>query len=805
MRRRFVLSLRLLLALSTSISVAASCLIVYFLVSKNSQAAIRTLTGDASQSVSTISSALLSELNDHTQLAVQTYFDAVASFAVMQRNLLFSLDVDSFRDPQTTSLLRNIFRNGLIAFSQPNIVSYVAPDGCTLAVSRRSGHFSSIFGGPVNGSDPILRAFRLSLDPQNTTTSPSNTAIPWDFRKEVTYAINTQRPPNALGWLPFSFSVSGLWPQGLLLIGFPYYSNAGQLLASVTVGCDTTWVSAYLREQAQLTRSVMFLVARSGALLGSSHGSITTNSSGGWTALPAKNSNDSRVAQGYQLCALLGASEFTLGEERYFCGLRHITDAHDLDLSLVTVTPRKVFFERIDLSSAQAEERRADGTRLTAGLTVVVLAICVLVVLSIAVFATRPLYRLASEMGVVGDLELAPHLSVASRFSEICAIQQQFESMKKRLTEYKSYMPSAIFDSAQHTGNGSDSAASYRGPGKSRTPRANLPHQLEVVRSFGSNGSLNEMLHTPKAKRTDPKSPGLRRLLEIGLMQRSATVLVVDSDGFNRRLDRDPLWDVARLHGLYVEQAVFCVQRNGGTVDGIFGDRFSASWNTFTAKHQHSESACICALEIQTGISRISDTADCSEGTGSHSSAALASVFSVRVAVTSGRVTYGRMGCESLRTMAVVGTPINFAHLLVRHCKKCQVRIVVDHAVYEAANACVQLRPIDIVDYSTSDATPRSSDASFPRHRVIYELQSEYATATGEWMYVLSQQAREQEQDVLSTAFNSLLRRDYSAALVAMDAIPDRRSSAETVIDYVRERVREMSTCNAIVAVPLRG
>eukprot|EP01012_Entosiphon_sulcatum_P046152 TRINITY_DN6188_c0_g1_i1.p1 TRINITY_DN6188_c0_g1~~TRINITY_DN6188_c0_g1_i1.p1 ORF type:complete len:816 (+),score=134.00 TRINITY_DN6188_c0_g1_i1:283-2448(+) len=709
--------------------------------------------------------------------------------------LMVALNITEYTPP-LQALQRFISRNVYLAFPEPSSYLFLGADGrlvSTLRSAAAPGGFLFYGGLPQNAtSGPLLDAWDLGSDMYNNTLGKQlYSNVKYDTRTRPLFWRAINGTPNAVTWTGTTYSASGTTVDAYVFASFPYYPPAlqgtassltGKALGVGSIGCGITWLSAFLVNQARPTHSVIFVVDRDGMLLGSSHASVVkiTNVNGTQvtSAVAAKDSNDSRVAAGYTSCVTHRARSVSVGGQVFLCAVLPVTDDHGLDLRVALLTPRDLFFASVEASARTAKSKRDSSTKLTIGLCALVLVTSSASAMLITYFVTRPLTAMANDMAEVADMELSRGCNVSSCYSEIRAIQKQFVSMVDRLREYKTYIPASMFAAlsvekqagAAVPGKDSASAAAATGE-KART---------SITRSTGSReSSSSSTANTGRASSNnavgDRVQQQQRRVLGIGLSFRHATVCFVDTDRFHDRLAASSLRDVVQLHGRYVEVVAQAVVRSSGTVDSFHGDHVVASWNTFTPNVQHQAMACRAALEVQQAVSRLNSDQHVQP-------------LSVRIGVASGQLAVGRMGCDSIRSLAVVGLPVSRALELAKHAKRCKACLLVDHVVSEPVRSTILLRPVDVVELE---------GVSGPR--LLHELVREFAQADGEWMYVLHNQEKEQSHERFGQAFELVLRKEFAAAVRTLSD----GSLLSPVASYVLDRIQKMQAAGNVLPVSL--
>eukprot|EP01012_Entosiphon_sulcatum_P022144 TRINITY_DN2705_c0_g1_i10.p1 TRINITY_DN2705_c0_g1~~TRINITY_DN2705_c0_g1_i10.p1 ORF type:complete len:914 (+),score=133.47 TRINITY_DN2705_c0_g1_i10:24-2744(+) len=710
-------------------------------------------------------------------------------------------------------------RSRISALPEVASVSFVEPDASFALILRANGAYWWYRARPyeylMNTWQISADVYNTSLGQQviaNRTFDPRS-------RNYYKDAVQPGYTPNKVRWVNVTYSVST--PEAYMYACIPYHPPPTPaepnppLLGVVGAGAGLTWLSEYLRNESASTGSVVFVQdLRTGYLYGTSHGSIlhselqaSTNQVYYTTPVTPSDSDDARIRAADRPCQPDGRQrEVDAGSLRYLCTSVVVEDGAGLRARVVVMTPREFFFATVDAASVSAGNRLAEGTRLTVGLCLLALVVVLVVMGFVAFMVTKPLAVLAIQMQRVAEMELSDEegkgsgvsqhrisSTALSRFHEVREIQVQFRAMAERLREYKAFMPAAVFANR--------SAAKAKGkPGQGTTQHHDSDSDTSgpiALSDLGSSGGHLAVPHkrgggsSVSSSHATSSAPVLlgaagTRALGLGLSHRSGTVMICDTDGLNERLQEMALRDVVTLHGMYVQAVSSAVARTGGALDGFQGDRLFASWNAFARIGQHSEAAARAALEIQSAVAlmptgpsgdQISSAVPLSPSTefspdspsddgvavsfaDPHFSSSISSVarpLNIRIALSAGGFAAGRMGCDTVRSFAVVGQVVTRCHLLARHAKTCKVATLVDTNVFENAKSAALMRPVDVIETARNEGP-----------KLVYQVVREFRQTNDEWMYTLSEQERDQKRDALQQACDHLMRKEFQAAVASL-------------------------------------
>eukprot|EP01012_Entosiphon_sulcatum_P022146 TRINITY_DN2705_c0_g1_i13.p1 TRINITY_DN2705_c0_g1~~TRINITY_DN2705_c0_g1_i13.p1 ORF type:complete len:890 (+),score=123.55 TRINITY_DN2705_c0_g1_i13:24-2672(+) len=686
-------------------------------------------------------------------------------------------------------------RSRISALPEVASVSFVEPDASFALILRANGAYWWYRARPY---EYLMNTWQISADVYNTSLGQQVIANrTFDPRSRNYYkdAVQPGYTPNKVRWVNVTYSVST--PEAYMYACIPYHPPPTPaepnppLLGVVGAGAGLTWLSEYLRNESASTGSVVFVQdLRTGYLYGTSHGSIlhselqaSTNQVYYTTPVTPSDSDDARIRAADRPCQPDGRQrEVDAGSLRYLCTSVVVEDGAGLRARVVVMTPREFFFATVEQASATADCRVEQGRKLTVGLCSLVLAIVVLAAAVFSFLVTRPLAVLASQMQRVAEMELSEENARSgdvpiSRLREVREIQSQFRVMTNRLKEYKAFMPAAVFTKSSkgvpRKGN-LPKRESYLDSGSDTSDH---PAEFDDFDSGGRRNSGTRGISTAPASRTEgtgranapstSSAVGTGRVLGLGLSHRSGTVMICDTDGLNERLQEMALRDVVTLHGMYVQAVSSAVARTGGALDGFQGDRLFASWGAFSRVAQHSAAASKAALEIQSTIGKVPpaeartqlEPAPATPSTA-NSSAAIASgarPLCVRIGLSAGGFAAGRMGCDTVRSFAVVGQVVTRCHLLARHAKTCKVATLVDTNVFENAKSAALMRPVDVIETARNEGP-----------KLVYQVVREFRQTNDEWMYTLSEQERDQKRDALQQACDHLMRKEFQAAVASL-------------------------------------
>eukprot|EP01012_Entosiphon_sulcatum_P022153 TRINITY_DN2705_c0_g1_i9.p1 TRINITY_DN2705_c0_g1~~TRINITY_DN2705_c0_g1_i9.p1 ORF type:complete len:895 (+),score=137.67 TRINITY_DN2705_c0_g1_i9:24-2687(+) len=793
------LRVRTLLLLVTFVGLFVAAGTTFALVATNASKSRDILESAAATSVDSLAAMVQLRMAQRVSDRFQQVTGNVRKIAQSFVDGLATNNIRSFDSAEANKVAFE-FRSRISAFPEAAAMVVVAPDGSYTTTLRASPAYWVYRTRPY---EYLMNGWVLDADVTNMTLGRqviSNRTLDPRDRNYFKDAVQPGYVANRLRWVNVTYSVSN--PEAYMFACIPYHPPPTAtkpnppLLGVVCAGAGLTWLSGFLKNESSPTDSVIFVQdLRTGYLYGTSHGSIlhselqaSTNQVYYTTPVTPSDSDDARIRAADRPCQPDGRQrEVDAGSLRYLCTSVVVEDGAGLRARVVVMTPREFFFATVDAASVSAGNRLAEGTRLTVGLCLLALVVVLVVMGFVAFMVTKPLAVLAIQMQRVAEMELSDEegkgsgvsqhrisSTALSRFHEVREIQVQFRAMAERLREYKAFMPAAVFANR--------SAAKAKGkPGQGTTQHHDSDSDTSgpiALSDLGSSGGHLAVPHkrgggsSVSSSHATSSAPVLlgaagTRALGLGLSHRSGTVMICDTDGLNERLQEMALRDVVTLHGMYVQAVSSAVARTGGALDGFQGDRLFASWNAFARVAQHSAAASKAALEIQSTIGKVPpaeartqlEPAPATPSTA-NSSAAIASgarPLCVRIGLSAGGFAAGRMGCDTVRSFAVVGQVVTRCHLLARHAKTCKVATLVDTNVFENAKSAALMRPVDVIETARNEGP-----------KLVYQVVREFRQTNDEWMYTLSEQERDQKRDALQQACDHLMRKEFQAAVASL-------------------------------------
>lgn len=130
---------------------------------------------------------------------------------------------------------------------------------------------------------------------------------------------------------------------------------------------------------------------------------------------------------------------------------------------------------------------------------------------------------------------------------------------------------------------------------------------------------------------------------------RDVSIVMADLRGFTAFCERVPLDQMSRVLNEYLTAMVDVILGHNGRVQDFVGDGILGVFGAPSLDPNHAWHATLCALEMQRAIRKLC----------AHWATAESVTFDLGVAVHSGQVFAGAVGCAKQRKYAVVGDPVN--------------------------------------------------------------------------------------------------------------------------------------------------
>eukprot|EP01012_Entosiphon_sulcatum_P006500 TRINITY_DN13068_c0_g1_i1.p1 TRINITY_DN13068_c0_g1~~TRINITY_DN13068_c0_g1_i1.p1 ORF type:complete len:876 (+),score=102.14 TRINITY_DN13068_c0_g1_i1:31-2658(+) len=549
--------------------------------------------------------------------------------------------------------------------------------------------------------------------------------------------------------------------KGVFKWGNRWISSVGSPMLSFAVGFTNNagtqagilWIDVGMRpsrvapilQKLHSGSELIFIVGHDCTLLAASSGTVFKNNSHvEWRAatdpdthpwISAVANSLQHIASGPSCLAPTIPQELELRVGHLVANTLRVEDAHGLSLLVVSVAEERFLMSK--LSAARDTTLAIGGVVLFVALVVIYVASCLM---------TRTLRRVCGALSSLVDLQLdavdiAQIESHASRLKEITLLQSALLTAVRRLREYRTYLPVALY--AEHAAPveyspvHEEAILGYEGSSANVVdPPGHTASQIEE----GSN--LQPSLRSPVAalrprlsfvplpgapvgngpgQLSSVPSPALCNL-GLGLTLRtSSTVMIADMNQFHSLVTRCGPAELVEVHGKYVTTVLNVVRQHSGTADGFSGDHILASWNTHQPSRAHRQGACQCLIELRADLTQF----------------AVANNLNIRIAVATGQAGFGNIGSSERRAYSVVGPVVALAHDAAKRLKSWPAEPIV--AAVASTTATDEMRLI--FGFQPFDAFCRKSDTEPGLEtRVLHAVTSIRRSSTigsTEWMYEL--------------------------------------------------------------------
>jgi adenylate cyclase len=146
--------------------------------------------------------------------------------------------------------------------------------------------------------------------------------------------------------------------------------------------------------------------------------------------------------------------------------------------------------------------------------------------------------------------------------------------------------------------------------------------------------------------------------LDLGGVQRKVTVLMADIRGFTTICEQLPPHRVVRLLNNYLGGMADIIMKYSGTVDEFIGDAILAIFGAPVRRHDDSDRAICCALEMQQAL----------EGINQRNKLEDLPQIEIGISLNTGLVVAGNIGSEKRTKYGVVGHTVNQTARIEEQC-----------------------------------------------------------------------------------------------------------------------------------------
>jgi len=400
-----------------------------------------------------------------------------------------------------------------------------------------------------------------------------------------------------------------------------------------------------------------------------------------------------------------------------------------------------------DLLSTQLQ-----GLTISAGWTVAVVFGIFVAILACGAYGTVRVTRRLCEM--IGLMEEAAEMQVESLevpqdsgVLEVRRIQIAFQSLIKRLTEYKSFMPAALFppvdvDCPMSPLPSGPRAASVCG--LLSTPEG-IPHTESVgLKKLRRLMTISSRLPSTKLD-LSPSAVINVSPTRAQLAKKASVAMVINVIGFKNHLFNVPEGHLEQLLSQYVAIAHATVSKARGYIDSVVGDQILVTFNAHVLCSDPPCSAATAALELrQEFLSKLSGR------------------LHTQIGLAAGHLITGAAGYGPFKALVSLGTPMKLASILAHLTHHQDGAVLVDGGMEERIRYSFTVRPSEVISLPVLGAL----QPSLARNVRVYLVEGPKTLEEDEWLYQVAQTPAADDWD--TTIQRMVSAEDREAAVVLL-------------------------------------
>ena len=241
------------------------------------------------------------------------------------------------------------------------------------------------------------------------------------------------------------------------------------------------------------------------------------------------------------------------------------------------------------------------------------------------------------------------------------------------------------------------------------------------------------------------------RLQPLGLSLANATLLTLNIKDTLRRLEDDTV-SFSDLFSTLLLKTLHATETRRGMVDVFVGDRIHCSFNTSKTCVSHATSALHSATLL------------CRDAVSPH----------INIAIATGKVLRGDMGCQVMRRFSMVGTLVRDVNVLERVCHVLRCTVLCNRFCFSDAECEHHLRLVPCKVELAAGCEPEAIA------ELVVGTAALVSQSGDEWMYVIG--AKKDWEDY-NTAVRRFMKGESSAQDVAAEA--EKQASASDVAVHV--------------------
>ena len=346
-------------------------------------------------------------------------------------------------------------------------------------------------------------------------------------------------------------------------------------------------------------------------------------------------------------------------------------------------------------SSDVVEEADKLNVRLAiVGSSIMGIVIVISVVLGIA--ASRPIRELSGYMQVAANLqqlEVLKEQPTNSRINEIRDMKESLRRLVKKLIEYRSYLPNAMFIVQDSSDSDTESISKFSTEERSHTSQGS---------GSLSNGATS-VTHREQ----------LRVKTDCSMFSRVATLVSTNIESYHKDVCSVRSDKLVQQYASFITIFTDSIQGTRGTLDRFIGDQVHLSWNTAQlAVSSHATTGLRAACKIRDHF-QIEDF----------------SIFkTMGIGVTTGRVHCGNVGNKLARSFSIAGLPAYIGVKISRFAgENCGTSVVCNNICYGDGGSHFDSLPL---------GTITTSHCCTEVHHIFNE--SHGSVEVMEWMYEIN-------------------------------------------------------------------
>eukprot|EP01004_Peranema_trichophorum_P006673 NODE_548_length_2608_cov_38.207243_g471_i0.p1 GENE.NODE_548_length_2608_cov_38.207243_g471_i0~~NODE_548_length_2608_cov_38.207243_g471_i0.p1 ORF type:complete len:591 (+),score=66.31 NODE_548_length_2608_cov_38.207243_g471_i0:127-1899(+) len=309
-------------------------------------------------------------------------------------------------------------------------------------------------------------------------------------------------------------------------------------------------------------------------------------------------------------------------------------------------------------------------------------------------------------------------------FREIWNAKEQIRTMHQRLQHYQAYLPTTIYQGGIEQISPVTKVTSSEPT--QFTPRNHKHLSARRVGAIHRTVSKLPSSHSFTSTVSHLSSHSSFSASNVSLDSKRCSLCMADWQNFNMLAERAPLQLLLQMHSDYVDTISKVLKGSMATIDRFLGDKIIASWNTAVPQASFVQQACGCAVSLEKAMVEFGGRWALPSGNPPR----------IRICVVSGEILVGHLGCKSMRSFSLVGTLVNWCHLLNKLSRNMCEGIVIDHSTYHAAKEHYAMHILDHL----GPCPPFGQHLDQYVYRLTGPLgnQTEYPDGQ-EWMYELLQ------------------------------------------------------------------